>query len=102
MLFPSHVISDQYASRIIQLDDGRQLTGLLVAGAGDEMIVLKSDGEKVSVDKSEIIRTKLSAVSSMPEGLLNELELQEIADLFVYMGVNKTTAMAKKPTPTTK
>lgn len=97
ILYPSHVISDQYATRVVQLEDGRQLTGLLATGPGDEMLILNSKGEKLSFDKSEIERTKLSAVSSMPEGLLNELELQDILDLFQYLGVNKPAQLAKQP-----
>ena len=102
IIYPSHVISDQYASRIVQLEDGQQVTGLLVAGTGDQMIILKSNGEKMTVAKSDIVRSKISAVSSMPEGLLNELELQEIVDLFVYLGINQPATLAQRPTVKTK
>ena len=36
----------------------------------------------------------------MPEGLLNELSLEEIADLFAHLTSKpSSTATAKKPTP---
>ncbi len=86
IVFPSHVISDQYASKSVVTTGGLTYTGL-VAPAGDEAVtVLQSSGEKVTVKKEDIDEIQPSKKSAMPEGLLSQLSLDEIADLFAYLG----------------
>ena len=45
------------------------------------LVLLLSDGTKVTIPKAEIEEQKASTTSVMPEGLLNPLSYQEIADL---------------------
>jgi hypothetical protein len=47
--------------------------------------VLQPNGEKVTIQKDEISETAPSKKSVMPEGLLNQLSLEEINDLFAYL-----------------
>src|SRR5207244_45883 len=43
IVHPSHIISSQYASKTVRTTDGRQLTGLVAAGAkGDPIVILPS------------------------------------------------------------
>jgi putative heme-binding domain-containing protein len=83
--FPSHVISDQYASKTIVTKDGRSFSGLLTAGAGGEMVVLQANGEKTTLASDDIEEITASKISAMPENLLNPLTQEEIADLFAYL-----------------
>jgi putative heme-binding domain-containing protein len=85
IIYPSHVVSDQYASKIIQTTDGRQLTGIVGEAGPDALNVLLSTGEQTRIKRAEVERMAPSKVSVMPEGLLNELTLQEITDLFEYL-----------------
>jgi hypothetical protein len=48
--------------------------------------VLQANGEKANVAKSEIDMIVPSKKSAMPDGLFNNLTLEEIADLFAYLG----------------
>lgn len=84
IIYPSHVISDQYASRTV-LSNGRSFTGL-VAPRGDEGItVLLSDGEQKELAHEDIEQILPSSISSMPTGLLNSLTLEQVADLFAFL-----------------
>ena len=85
ILFPSQVISDQYASKTIITTDGRSITGLVAPQADGSLIVLQSSGQKATIAASEVDQTLPSKISAMPEGLLNPLSLEEIADLFAYL-----------------
>lgn len=86
IIFPSHVISDQYASQKILTTDGRALTGI-AAPAGQEAITLiGADGRKTLLRGDQIEDIQASSVSVMPQGLLDALTLQQIADLFAYLG----------------
>jgi putative membrane-bound dehydrogenase-like protein len=85
MLYPSKVISDQYSAKTVTTDSGKVYTGITAPGAGNEIVVLQSDGKKVRLPQDEIDEIEPSAVSAMPEGLLDTLTLEEITDLFAFL-----------------
>jgi putative heme-binding domain-containing protein len=85
LLFPSQVISDQYASKTITTSEGQTFTGIVAPLGGSAVAVLQPNGEKVTIQKDEISETAPSKKSVMPEGLLNQLSLEEINDLFAYL-----------------
>lgn len=85
ILSPSQVISDQYAGKTAQLTDGRTITGLAVPQADGSLVMLTNTGQKVAVSKAELDTLTPSKHSVMPEGLLNTLTLEEIAELFAYL-----------------
>jgi putative heme-binding domain-containing protein len=84
-LFPSHFVSDQYASKTIITADGRTYTGIVGAAGDDAIVVLQPNAEKVTIKKENIAEVATSKKSAMPDGLLNQLTLEEIADLFAYL-----------------
>ncbi|MCC7085455.1 MAG: HEAT repeat domain-containing protein [Pirellulales bacterium] len=85
ILFPSQVISDQYASKTVQTTDGRVMTGLVSPQADGSMIILSSNGQKTTIKNNEVESISPSKKSAMPDGLLNHLTLEEIAHLFSYL-----------------
>lgn len=85
ILFPSQVISDQFASKTIITDAGQVITGMVGIDSGEEVVVLQANGEKVTIAKSEIDTIEPSNASAMPQGLLDPLSREEIADLFAYL-----------------
>jgi hypothetical protein len=67
-------------------------------GAGGETIVLQASGETVTLMAGQIESTKPSKISSMPEGLLDPLTLEEVADLFAYLHRStKPAALTQRP-----
>ncbi|MDR3619017.1 MAG: HEAT repeat domain-containing protein [Paludisphaera borealis] len=78
---PSKVISDQYKTVIVATGDGRIVSGMPIVTDGPNLVLLLSDGSKVTIPKVEIDEQKPSPTSVMPEGLLNTLEYQDVADL---------------------
>jgi putative heme-binding domain-containing protein len=96
ILFPSHVISDQYASKTVLTTDGKTYTGIVGAGAAGETVILQPDGRKIALLSDQIEEMQPSKLSAMPEGLINELSLEEISDLFTYLGVLQPTPIAEK------
>jgi putative heme-binding domain-containing protein len=97
ILYPSHVISTQYAAKNVLLVDGRVLSGILAPGPSGEKILLTSEGEKVSLREEDIDEIVPSSVSGMPEGLFKELTQEEIADLFSYMSADPAVGLAERP-----
>jgi putative heme-binding domain-containing protein len=82
---PNAVIPNEYRSSTIATKDERVLTGIVkkdeasgitVATATETLIIPKGDVESVHV----------SEISMMPEGLLAQLNDQEVRDLIYYLG----------------
>ena len=94
--YPSHVISDQFAAQVVATTSGRQYVGIVAAGGAGEKVILQSNGEKITLRDSEIAQTSRSNVSSMPEGLLNSLSQEEIADLFAFLAAPPGESVSKR------
>jgi putative heme-binding domain-containing protein len=84
IIYPNQVVSDQYASQIV-IANGKTYTGMAAKNANGDMTVLQSDGTKVQVAAGDIEEVQASKASSMPEGLLNTLTLEQVGDLFAFM-----------------
>ena len=94
---PSKVISDQYGTTLLVLDDGTSLTGRLVNNDADTVQIqpnLYVPSDVRTFKRSEIEELKASPVSLMPLGLLNTCQPQEVADLvaFIQSGLKAAAA----------
>ncbi len=98
MLFPSQVVSDQFASQVIVTKDGRTLTGMIGSAGNNAVIVLQSNGDKIRLEEDEIESHERSKISAMPDGLLNTLTIEQVADLFAYLTKSPTDLqLSKRP-----
>nr|MBA3483420.1 c-type cytochrome [Pirellulales bacterium] len=95
IVYPSHDISDQYASRIV-LSGGKSYAGLVTDRGLAGVTVLLSTGQKVELNREAIDEIQPSNISAMPTGLLNGLTLEQVADLFLYLG-GETPNLAQRP-----
>ena len=96
ILFPSQTISDQYASQSVVTSDGKTYVGMIAPSGDGALVILQANGEKVIVPEDEVESRTRAKVSSMPEGLLNRLSIEEVADLFAYLGGQPSTDVARK------
>jgi putative heme-binding domain-containing protein len=99
VLYPSHVISDQYASKTLVTRDGLTYTGLVSQLDERTVVVLEANGRKTQLPRSDIEDLVPHKKSAMPEGLFNSLTLEEIGDLFAYLGEPSGT-LATRPAAT--
>ena len=98
IVYPSHIISDQYAAKTVIMTSGRSHTGVVVDGTAGVKVILQSNGEKVTVKEAEVEDIVPSQKSIMPDNLLDQLTLEEISDLCAYLGLGQSTAIARQPT----
>ena len=84
IVYPSHVISDQYAAKVV-IVNGRQISGLVTPDGKDSIVVLQTDGTKKRVFRDDIDEIVDSKLSAMPDDILGRLTLDEVADLFAYL-----------------
>jgi len=88
ILQPSADIEEKYQARIFQMDSDAIITGMVIEENDDQIKVMVdplAKGDPTVLDKSEIVAQKKSAVSTMPQGLLNKLTKEEILDLMAYV-----------------
>ncbi|MEO2045472.1 MAG: HEAT repeat domain-containing protein [Pirellulales bacterium] len=96
IVHPSHIISDQYASQVVVVN-GRTYVGLAVAHGTSELRLLLADGRILKLPQEQIDDIQPSQQSSMPDGLLNSLNLGQVADLFAYLSTSSQVEVARKP-----
>jgi putative heme-binding domain-containing protein len=96
IVFPSHVVSDQYGSHSV-LADGRTYVGIVAREPDGSVTVLQSDGGKTRIAAEDIEEIEPSKLSAMPDGLLNTLTLEQVADLFALLMEGGNTNIARRP-----
>ena len=87
MLDPSAHVEPKYAVRQVITQDGRVLTGLVVA-EDDESISLLADPEAKTpqkIVKTDVLESVQSDVSLMPKALLDQYTEDEIFELLAYL-----------------
>jgi putative membrane-bound dehydrogenase-like protein len=81
---PSAVVNADFRLRIVLLNDGRTLNGIIVART-DRTVTLKSQTGLTTVDRNGIDDMQDSKLSLMPEGLLESLGETQVRDLISYL-----------------
>jgi putative heme-binding domain-containing protein len=96
VLTPSAVVAENYRNLLVQLADGRTLTGrVLVEGDyRSETLRLATNplkpAEIAEVNKREIAQSRLTETSPMPNGLLDTFDEQAVLDLLAYLEAGAT------------
>jgi putative heme-binding domain-containing protein len=82
---PSDVVSDQYRAMTILTEDGQTFNGMAAENSDGSWLVLQADGKRVRIEKDNVDRIKESDLSPMPAHLLDNLSMEEIADLMAFL-----------------
>lgn len=88
---PNKVISDQYGSSIVTLEDGTEYQGIVIDHSGakeeGEIQIWTSDikAEPILVKTKDVASVERSRISQMPEDLANFLNEDELLDLLAYL-----------------
>lgn len=85
VIHPSLVISDRYRSEMVELEDGRVVTGLVTPLADGKVAIVDSQANRSEFSKIDIAEIRKSPVSIMPSGLLDNLDAQQVVDLMTYL-----------------
>jgi putative heme-binding domain-containing protein len=81
---PNAIVPQDYRVSEVELKDDRSLTGLIVAKS-EHTITLQSPTEKLTIERGEISRLRLTSLSLMPEGLLQGMKEDQICNLVAYL-----------------
>lgn len=86
---PNDAIGPEYVTTAFTLKNGDQVLGLVTDETGDRIVVQTGAGQQRRLTPAEVASREQSRVSSMPEGLLDNLSLQQIADLLEFLSTLK-------------
>lgn len=84
LIDPSAAVNKDYQMQVLQTIDGRTITGLVVEES-KTAITIQTVNEKIVVPAGEIEARKLSPVSMMPDGLLQNLSNDQVRQLLAYL-----------------
>jgi putative heme-binding domain-containing protein len=84
LIDPSAIMAADFRMSIVTLQDGRVLSGIL-GPETERTMTIKSPAEELTLAREEILQIESSPLSIMPEGIIEGLEEQQVADLIAYL-----------------
>jgi putative heme-binding domain-containing protein len=85
---PSKEINEQFAPIVVTKNDGETVTGVIV-NLNNDNVMVNTDAanpfQQETIDRKRVKSIEFSKTSPMPEGLLQMLTQEEIADLTAYI-----------------
>lgn len=100
ILFPSHEIASDDARHTVITRQGRSLSGRLVLqDDADGLLLQQLDERTIALSQSDIDQILPEKASIMPEGTLDQLSLQEIADLFAFLNSQREQRWVDRSEP---
>src|SRR5207244_3843632 len=93
---PSAYIRPEYVAYQAQLKDDSVIDGLIVESSPSAVTLLDRNNERNVLSRAQLRELKKSAVSLMPEGLLEALPAQSVMDLFSYLQADAPTSSSGK------
>jgi putative heme-binding domain-containing protein len=96
---PSAYIRPEYVSFRAELKDDSVIDGLMVESTPSAITLLDRNNTKHLLAREQIRELRESAVSLMPEGLLEALSPQQVIDLFAYLQANDPAAASSASPP---
>ena len=82
---PSAEIREGFQTMLVVTTDGRTASGLLIDQDEQVVVLRESDGQAVTIARSQVDELVPQQKSLMPERLLNNLTDQQVRDLFSYL-----------------
>ncbi len=85
ILFPNAVIPNEYRQTLVEMKDGRLISGIVKGQEGGTLLI-QTANELVRVAMADIATREQAENSMMPEGLVAGLQEQQVRDLLYYLG----------------
>ncbi len=88
VLQPSAKVKEGFETAKILLDDGRQISGILVLESDSQLVIdqIEQPDKPLEISKDQVEEWSKTKTSTMPEGLANQLaDRQQFLDLISYL-----------------
>jgi putative membrane-bound dehydrogenase-like protein len=94
LIDPSAEIGQDFRMSVVETTNGRILTGLVLERT-PARLTLQTATDRVTIPAEEIEEVKLSEVSIMPEGQLENLTKEQVRDLIAYLAAKQQVPLPK-------
>ncbi|MCB1276493.1 PVC-type heme-binding CxxCH protein [Prosthecobacter sp.] len=94
ILDPSAVVPADYRVSVLNLKDGRTITGVIPEQT-ERTLTVQTPAERLVIERAQIVKQEQLPVSLMPEGLLAALGDENVKNLIAYMMSNGQVEMPK-------
>lgn len=85
ILKPSAKLAQGFETYIFDTVDGKSITGFIVKEGGQEIEVRDGTGASIVIKKADLDGRKASKLSAMPEKLVDDLTVVELASIIAYL-----------------
>jgi putative heme-binding domain-containing protein len=85
IVYPSASFVRSYEPVLVELEDGRAATGIVVSETAEEIVLATAPEQVLPIARREIVEVHPTNISLMPQGFANLLNTQELADLLAYL-----------------
>jgi putative membrane-bound dehydrogenase-like protein len=85
VLDPSAIVAKEFQATVIATTAGRTITGIVKAES-DKTLTIQTANETLTLPKDEIEARVQSKMSMMPEGILEQMPIDEVRALVAYLG----------------
>lgn len=85
ILKPSVKIAQGFESYVFEMADGKIYSGFIVSQSGKALTIREATGVPRELKLAEIESKAIQKQSNMPEGVVNNLTPEEVADLIAYL-----------------
>lgn len=82
---PNEIVPQRYRATLIETADGNLLKGSIVYESTDGIMLANETGEVIRVPSTDVENRRVSDLSLMPSGLLDQASDSEVADLWAYL-----------------
>jgi len=94
ILDPSAIVASEYQVSILELKDGRVITGIIKSEVGG-VLTMQMEKDLVRVPAGDVMERQKSPLSMMPEGLLAKLKDEEVRNLIAYLASPEQVPLPK-------
>ena len=85
ILDPNRNVDEAFRTTVLQLADGRVVSGLFVRDEGVDMVLVDATGREVRVPRDDVEETTVQRLSPMPAALADQVGEEGLADLVAYL-----------------
>jgi putative heme-binding domain-containing protein len=82
---PNREVDPRYETYLVELDDGRTLSGVLTAESASSIMLGLASGESTVVLRGQIAELRATGRSLMPEGFHRQLDADAVIALLAYL-----------------
>ncbi len=90
---PSDDVPEAYRTVSVLTQDGRVVNGVLAEEDASRIVLKTAEQPRLVIAKEDIEERKVSPLSMMPDGQLDQMEKQQVLDLIKYLRTTKQVEM---------